>query len=252
MLGRDRDGQQLRCPNLVGNRLIIGRQACDMDLDGLHRSLPAFVDRAATGEASRQGRDGYEVAAAILGSTTIVYVRIEFILSQRRPQFLHGDARLAQDRAEQAGPNRLPRVQRHSHPATAAGVLKLRMRPFLDDNHPAVLAERSLQFPAGDPGQWRMEPTVDGRCDSQPGQLDSPPSAASTKPCPRTGRSSQRCSGRLIYVSSVGRSTPIRGRVRAPGVLHRSGHPGSSQAQRQLSAGQRRRPRACRRRNEAG
>jgi hypothetical protein len=52
--GRDRDGQQLGCPNLLGNRLTIGPQACDMDLDGLDCSLPAFIDRAATGEASRQ------------------------------------------------------------------------------------------------------------------------------------------------------------------------------------------------------
>jgi hypothetical protein len=65
--GRDRDGQQLGCPNLVGNRLTIGSQACDVELDGLDRSFPAFVDRAATGGASRQGRDGHEVAAAILG-----------------------------------------------------------------------------------------------------------------------------------------------------------------------------------------
>ena len=65
--GRDCDGQQLGYPDLVGNRLTIGLQAGDVDLDGLDRSLPAFVDRAATGEASRQGRDGHKVAAAILG-----------------------------------------------------------------------------------------------------------------------------------------------------------------------------------------
>ena len=65
--GRDRYSQQLGCPNLLGNRLTIGLQACDVDLDGLDRPLPAFVDRAAPGEASRQGRDGHEVAAAILG-----------------------------------------------------------------------------------------------------------------------------------------------------------------------------------------
>jgi hypothetical protein len=57
--------------------------------------------------------------------------------------------------AEQAGSDRLPRVQRHSHPAAAAGVLKLRVRSLLDDDHPAVLAKRSHQFPAGDPGHWR-------------------------------------------------------------------------------------------------
>src|SRR5262252_372028 len=66
MSGGDRDGQKLGCPNLVRNWLTICAQACDVDLDGLDRSLPAFVDRAATGEASRQGRDGHEVAAAIL------------------------------------------------------------------------------------------------------------------------------------------------------------------------------------------
>src|SRR5215470_20372081 len=67
MSGGDRDGQKLGCPNLVRNWLTICAQACDVDLDGLDRSLPAFVDCAATGEASRQGRDGHEVAAAILG-----------------------------------------------------------------------------------------------------------------------------------------------------------------------------------------
>src|SRR6266516_1641694 len=64
--GCDRDRQQLGYPNLLGNRLTIGPQTCDVDLDRLDRPLPAFVDRAATGEASRQGRDGHEVAAAIL------------------------------------------------------------------------------------------------------------------------------------------------------------------------------------------
>jgi len=34
-------------------------------------------------------------------------------------------------------------------------MLQLSMRSFLDDDHPALLAERSHQFPAGDPGQWR-------------------------------------------------------------------------------------------------
>jgi toxin FitB len=65
--GRDRYGQQLGCPHLIGNRLTVGLQACDVDLDGLDRPLPAFVDRAATGKASRQGRNGHEVAAAVLG-----------------------------------------------------------------------------------------------------------------------------------------------------------------------------------------
>jgi hypothetical protein len=36
--GRNRDGQQLGCSNLVGNRLTIGPQACDVDLDGLMAS----------------------------------------------------------------------------------------------------------------------------------------------------------------------------------------------------------------------
>jgi hypothetical protein len=29
------------------------------------------------------------------------------------------------------------------------------VRPLLDNNHPALLAERSHQFPAGDPGAVR-------------------------------------------------------------------------------------------------
>src|SRR5262245_66682370 len=48
MSGGDRDGQQLGCPNLVGNRLTIGPEACHVDLDGLDRSLPALPERAAT------------------------------------------------------------------------------------------------------------------------------------------------------------------------------------------------------------
>ena len=65
--GRDRYSQQLGCPNLLGNRLTIGLQAGNADLDGLDRSLPAFVDGATAGEASRNGRDGHEIAAAVLG-----------------------------------------------------------------------------------------------------------------------------------------------------------------------------------------
>jgi hypothetical protein len=65
--GRARDGQQLGCANLLGNRLTIGLQASDVDLDRLGPSLPALVDRAAAGEASGQSRNRHEVAAAILG-----------------------------------------------------------------------------------------------------------------------------------------------------------------------------------------
>src|SRR5437867_6846355 len=35
--GCDRDGQQLGCSNLVGYRLTIGPQACDVGLDGRDR-----------------------------------------------------------------------------------------------------------------------------------------------------------------------------------------------------------------------
>jgi hypothetical protein len=65
--GCDRNGQQLGCPHLVGNWLAIGLQAGDVDLNGLDCSLPAFLDRAATGKAPRQDRDGHEVATAVLG-----------------------------------------------------------------------------------------------------------------------------------------------------------------------------------------
>jgi hypothetical protein len=70
--GCDGDGQKSRRPDFPGNGLAVGLKTCDVNLDGLHGPLPALLDRAAPGKAARQGRDGHEVAAVLVGFHTIV------------------------------------------------------------------------------------------------------------------------------------------------------------------------------------
>lgn len=65
--GGDRDSEQLRCPDLPGNRLAVGPQADDVDPDRLDGPLPALLKGAAPGEAPGQCRDGHVVPAALLG-----------------------------------------------------------------------------------------------------------------------------------------------------------------------------------------
>jgi hypothetical protein len=49
--GGDRDGQQLRCADLTGNRLAAGLQADDVDPDRLDGPLPALLEGAARATA---------------------------------------------------------------------------------------------------------------------------------------------------------------------------------------------------------
>jgi len=70
--GNDGDGQKLGRPDFLRDGLAVGLKTRDVNLDGLHGPLPALLDRAAPGKAAGQGRDGNEVAAILVGFTTIV------------------------------------------------------------------------------------------------------------------------------------------------------------------------------------
>ena len=65
--GGDGDGQELRRPDFLRDRLTVGLEARDVNLDGLHGPLAALLNRAAPGKAPGQGWHGHEVAAVRLG-----------------------------------------------------------------------------------------------------------------------------------------------------------------------------------------
>src|ERR1700683_3807878 len=56
----------MRLADLFGHQFTVGLQTCDVSLDGLDCPGPALLNRAATGEAARQCRNGDIEAAARL------------------------------------------------------------------------------------------------------------------------------------------------------------------------------------------
>jgi hypothetical protein len=72
------------------------------------------------------------------------------IVSQHLPELVDGQTGLREDGAEEHRTDRLAGVERHGNPAGPVRVLQLRVRPPLDDDHPAEAAEGTNKVATGD------------------------------------------------------------------------------------------------------
>ena len=82
------------------------------------------------------------------------------ILSQGRSEFVGGDARLCQDRPQEAGADRLAGVQGDRDAATTLWVPELRVGASLSHDFPSKLPKRSQNLSTGYAREWRHTPTV--------------------------------------------------------------------------------------------